>query len=76
MITTLPGLYLVSVGLLVPVGKALGVEDVCLVLLLRAVNTLFAVGNFYVLYAIMCKLHEKSQVYILCYSTSLIYIKT
>ncbi|XP_076106317.1 dol-P-Glc:Glc(2)Man(9)GlcNAc(2)-PP-Dol alpha-1,2-glucosyltransferase-like [Mytilus galloprovincialis] len=64
MITTLPGLYLMSVGILVPVGKALGVEtdNVCSVLWLRSVNLLFAIGNFYIIYAIMCKLHQKEKI--------------
>lgn len=64
MITTLPGLYLVSVGILVPLGKIFGenIDDLCSVVYLRAINTLFAVGNFYVIYAIMCKLHEKETV--------------
>ena len=67
MITTLPGLYLVSVGILVPIGKVFNIDiDVtCSVLWLRAVNIIFSIGNFYVIYAVMCKLHGKEMVRIL-----------
>lgn len=64
MITTLPGLYLVSVGLIQPVvwladlsGKA-----VCSAAMLRFINTLFNCGNLYLLYLIIYQIHYKDKV--------------
>uniref|UniRef100_A0A8C4RVU0 Dol-P-Glc:Glc(2)Man(9)GlcNAc(2)-PP-Dol alpha-1,2-glucosyltransferase n=1 Tax=Erpetoichthys calabaricus TaxID=27687 RepID=A0A8C4RVU0_ERPCA len=63
MITTLPGLYLVSVGIIKPTvwlagwtGKA-----VCSPGMLRFINLLFSCGNLYLVYLILCKLHQKDK---------------
>ncbi|XP_067685168.1 dol-P-Glc:Glc(2)Man(9)GlcNAc(2)-PP-Dol alpha-1,2-glucosyltransferase-like [Haliotis asinina] len=52
MITTLPGLYLVSAGLLVPTSRLLQLPSAtaCSTLVLRGVNLLFMVANVCVLY--------------------------
>ncbi|XP_046357840.2 putative Dol-P-Glc:Glc(2)Man(9)GlcNAc(2)-PP-Dol alpha-1,2-glucosyltransferase [Haliotis rufescens] len=52
MITTLPGLYLMSAGVLVPVARLLQVPpaSVCSTLVLRGVNLLFMLANVCVLY--------------------------
>ncbi|XP_078678055.1 dol-P-Glc:Glc(2)Man(9)GlcNAc(2)-PP-Dol alpha-1,2-glucosyltransferase-like [Branchiostoma floridae x Branchiostoma belcheri] len=62
MITTLPGLYLASVGLLKPAVLLAGVKVgvACSTLLLRATNVLFAVGNVYLLWAILRKIHGQT----------------
>ncbi|XP_066283138.1 dol-P-Glc:Glc(2)Man(9)GlcNAc(2)-PP-Dol alpha-1,2-glucosyltransferase-like [Branchiostoma lanceolatum] len=63
MITTLPGLYLASVGLLKPAVLVAGVEVgvACSTLLLRATNILFAVGNVYLLWALLRKIHGENS---------------
>lgn len=60
MITTLPGLYLVSVGVMKPVSLLIDIEMalVCTTFWLRGMNVLFSVGNFYLVYAILKKLHN------------------
>jgi len=60
MITTLPGLYLMSTGLAGPLALVLDIpiDTVCSVNWLRAVNVLFSLGNFYLIYAIQKKLHN------------------
>ncbi|XP_072530326.1 dol-P-Glc:Glc(2)Man(9)GlcNAc(2)-PP-Dol alpha-1,2-glucosyltransferase [Salminus brasiliensis] len=63
MITTLPGLYLLSVGVIKP---AVWLADfsgavVCSTAMLRFVNLLFNCGNLYVLYLIICRLHFKDK---------------
>ena len=64
MITTLPGLYLASVGLIQPVVwlADLTGKVVCSSAMLRFINTLFNCGNLYLLYLIVCKLHLKDKV--------------
>lgn len=57
-ITTPPGLYLISVGILVPLSKLCGIS-LCGLLSFRLINLLFTAGNFYVLYEILKRTHEK-----------------
>ncbi|XP_054974153.1 dol-P-Glc:Glc(2)Man(9)GlcNAc(2)-PP-Dol alpha-1,2-glucosyltransferase [Sorex araneus] len=63
MITTLPGLYLVSVGVVKPAGWAFGWSDhaVCSIGMLRFVNLLFSVGTFYLLYLLLRQLHPRAK---------------
>ncbi|XP_068950334.1 dol-P-Glc:Glc(2)Man(9)GlcNAc(2)-PP-Dol alpha-1,2-glucosyltransferase-like isoform X6 [Petaurus breviceps papuanus] len=63
MITTLPGLYLVSVGIVKPVTWIIGWSQhvVCSIGMLRFVNLLFSVGNFYLLYLLFCKLQQRNK---------------
>ncbi|XP_074050959.1 ATP-binding cassette sub-family D member 2 isoform X5 [Macrotis lagotis] len=63
MITTLPGLYLVSVGLVKPATWIIGWSQhvVCSIGMLRFVNLLFSVGNFYLLYLLFCKLQQRNK---------------
>ncbi|KAG9335889.1 hypothetical protein JZ751_003546 [Albula glossodonta] len=63
MITTLPGLYLVSVGVIKPLVWLAGWTGrvVCSTGMLRFVNLLFNCGNLYLLYLIICKLHLKDK---------------
>lgn len=60
MITTLPGLYLITVGLLHPVSVLLSV-DLCTTFWLRCVNLFFMCGNFYLIYLIYRKLHKEDK---------------
>lgn len=64
MITTLPGLYLVSVGVIKPLAWLAGWTGkvVCSIGMLRFVNLLFNGGNLYLLYLIISKLHLKDKV--------------
>lgn len=63
MITTLPGLYLLSVGLIKPVVWLAGLTGkvVCSAGMLRFINTIFNCGNLYLLYLIVCKLHLRDK---------------
>ncbi|KAM8908007.1 dol-P-Glc:Glc(2)Man(9)GlcNAc(2)-PP-Dol alpha-1,2-glucosyltransferase [Spinachia spinachia] len=63
MITTLPGLYLVSVGFIKPVVwlADLTGQVVCSTAMLRFINLLFNCGNLYVLYLLVCKLHLREK---------------
>ncbi|XP_062862949.1 dol-P-Glc:Glc(2)Man(9)GlcNAc(2)-PP-Dol alpha-1,2-glucosyltransferase isoform X2 [Trichomycterus rosablanca] len=63
MITTLPGLYLLSVGVIKPLVWSLGWTEkaVCSVAMLRFINVLFNCGNFYILYLIICRIHPKDK---------------
>nr|XP_023666793.1 putative Dol-P-Glc:Glc(2)Man(9)GlcNAc(2)-PP-Dol alpha-1,2-glucosyltransferase [Paramormyrops kingsleyae] len=63
MITTLPGLYLVSVGLIKPLVWLAGWtgDVVCSTGMLRFINLLFNCGNLYLLSLIICKLHVKDK---------------
>ncbi|XP_069085843.1 dol-P-Glc:Glc(2)Man(9)GlcNAc(2)-PP-Dol alpha-1,2-glucosyltransferase isoform X2 [Pleurodeles waltl] len=63
MITTLPGLYLVSIGIVKPTAWLLGWTGrvVCSTAMLRFVNLLFSVGNLYLLYSIICKIHYRDK---------------
>lgn len=60
MITTLPGLYVVTVGIFKPLILLLGVHSVCSVTGLRFINILFQAGTFYVLREIYKTLHPPS----------------
>ncbi len=64
MITTLPGLYLASVGLIRPVVwlADLKASVVCSSAMLRFINLLFNSGNLYIIYLIICRLHIKDKV--------------
>lgn len=66
MITTLPGLYLVSVGIIKPVVWLTDLTGavVCSTAMLRFVNLLFNCGNLYLLYLLICKLHHREKVFV------------
>ncbi|XP_795309.3 putative Dol-P-Glc:Glc(2)Man(9)GlcNAc(2)-PP-Dol alpha-1,2-glucosyltransferase [Strongylocentrotus purpuratus] len=59
-ITTLPGLYLASVGLLKPVAALLesSLTEICTVTVLRSLNVLFAVGCLFVIYHVLRVIHQ------------------
>ncbi|XP_063237574.1 putative Dol-P-Glc:Glc(2)Man(9)GlcNAc(2)-PP-Dol alpha-1,2-glucosyltransferase [Bacillus rossius redtenbacheri] len=59
-ITTLPGLYLVSVGALTPLTALMGC-DMCSLYFLRFVNVVGSIANFYVLYCIQTKLYPSRK---------------
>ncbi|XP_020346793.1 putative Dol-P-Glc:Glc(2)Man(9)GlcNAc(2)-PP-Dol alpha-1,2-glucosyltransferase [Oncorhynchus kisutch] len=63
MITTLPGLYLASVGVIKPVVWLVDLTGkvVCSTAMLRFINLLFNGGILYLLYLIICKLHLKEK---------------
>ncbi|XP_066525258.1 dol-P-Glc:Glc(2)Man(9)GlcNAc(2)-PP-Dol alpha-1,2-glucosyltransferase [Hoplias malabaricus] len=63
MITTLPGLYLLSVGVIKPVAWLAGFSGavVCSTAMLRFINLLFSCGTLYILYLIICRLHLKDK---------------
>ncbi|CDQ85305.1 unnamed protein product [Oncorhynchus mykiss] len=63
MITTLPGLYLASVGVIKPVVWLVDLTGkvVCSTAMLRFINLLFNCGILYLLYLIICKLHLKEK---------------
>lgn len=65
MITTLPGLYLVSVGVIKPVVWLADLTGavVCSTAMLRFINLLFNCGNLYLLYLLICKLHLREKVF-------------
>lgn len=67
MITTLPGLYLVTVGVIKPVVWLSGLTGnvVCSTAMLRFINLLFNCGNFYLFYLLICKLHHREKVLLL-----------
>ncbi|GLG98771.1 Putative Dol-P-Glc:Glc(2)Man(9)GlcNAc(2)-PP-Dol alpha-1,2-glucosyltransferase, partial [Gryllus bimaculatus] len=59
-ITTLPGLYLLSVGVLKPVSWLIG-KDICNVYALRITNLTACVANYYLLYTIQTKLQQSRK---------------
>ncbi|XP_076008264.1 dol-P-Glc:Glc(2)Man(9)GlcNAc(2)-PP-Dol alpha-1,2-glucosyltransferase [Genypterus blacodes] len=63
MITTLPGLYLVSVGVIKPVVWLADLKGavVCSTAMLRFINLLFNCGNLYLLYLLISKLHLREK---------------
>ncbi|XP_050412471.1 putative Dol-P-Glc:Glc(2)Man(9)GlcNAc(2)-PP-Dol alpha-1,2-glucosyltransferase [Patella vulgata] len=62
MITTLPGLYIVSVVILKPLSLILPhTQDVCSTHNLRAVNLLFMAGNMFLLYLIIKRIHVNNK---------------
>ncbi|XP_018408014.1 PREDICTED: dol-P-Glc:Glc(2)Man(9)GlcNAc(2)-PP-Dol alpha-1,2-glucosyltransferase isoform X1 [Nanorana parkeri] len=64
MITTLPGLYLTSVGIVKPVAWMFGWSKnvICSSGMLRFINLLFSLGNLYMFYLILNKLHTRVSV--------------
>ncbi|XP_061423106.1 putative Dol-P-Glc:Glc(2)Man(9)GlcNAc(2)-PP-Dol alpha-1,2-glucosyltransferase [Lethenteron reissneri] len=62
-ITTPPGLYAFSLGLLSPLGWMLGLppSERCSPTLLRLTSLLFSLGNFYTLYLLTCRLHSDTK---------------
>lgn len=73
MITTLPGLYLLSVGVVKPASWIFGWSEhiVCSIGMLRFVNLLFSVGNFYLLYLLLHKVQPRHKV---CFQNNLLYL--
>ncbi|KAM6287211.1 dol-P-Glc:Glc(2)Man(9)GlcNAc(2)-PP-Dol alpha-1,2-glucosyltransferase isoform 2-T2 [Spheniscus humboldti] len=73
MITTLPGLYLVSVGAVKPAAWLFGWTGsvVCSAGMLRFINLLFSAGNFYLLHLLLFKIHQKNKIYVLALIPSL-----
>ncbi|XP_012732565.1 dol-P-Glc:Glc(2)Man(9)GlcNAc(2)-PP-Dol alpha-1,2-glucosyltransferase [Fundulus heteroclitus] len=63
MITTLPGLYLVSVGIIKPMVWLTDLTGgvVCSTAMLRFINLLFNCGNLYLIYLLICKLHHREK---------------
>lgn len=63
MITTLPGLYLASVGIIKPIVwlADLSGDVVCSTAMLRFINLFFNCGNLYLLYLLICKLHQREK---------------
>nr|XP_057933076.1 dol-P-Glc:Glc(2)Man(9)GlcNAc(2)-PP-Dol alpha-1,2-glucosyltransferase [Doryrhamphus excisus] len=63
MITTLPGLYLVSVGIIKPVVRVADItgDVVCSTAMLRFINLLFNGGILYLLYRLVCRLHPREK---------------
>lgn len=63
MITTLPGLYLASVGVIKPIVWLADLSGavVCSTAMLRFINLLFNCGNLYLLYLLICKLHQREK---------------
>uniref|UniRef100_T1IQU4 Dol-P-Glc:Glc(2)Man(9)GlcNAc(2)-PP-Dol alpha-1,2-glucosyltransferase n=1 Tax=Strigamia maritima TaxID=126957 RepID=T1IQU4_STRMM len=59
-ITTLPGLYLISVGFLRPINFLTGI-NFCDVFNLRLTNLFFSIGNLYLLYGLINKLHGTNK---------------
>uniref|UniRef100_A0A8C9FD17 Dol-P-Glc:Glc(2)Man(9)GlcNAc(2)-PP-Dol alpha-1,2-glucosyltransferase n=1 Tax=Pavo cristatus TaxID=9049 RepID=A0A8C9FD17_PAVCR len=75
MITTPPGLYLLSVGVVKPAAWLFGWTGsvVCSTGMLRFINLLISAGNFYLLYLLLLKIHQKNKVQsriVLCTSTN------
>ncbi|OXB61776.1 hypothetical protein ASZ78_007420 [Callipepla squamata] len=64
MITTPPGLYLLSVGVVKPAAWLFGWTGsvVCSTAMLRFINLLISAGNFYLLYLLLLKIHQKNKV--------------
>ncbi|XP_066846069.1 dol-P-Glc:Glc(2)Man(9)GlcNAc(2)-PP-Dol alpha-1,2-glucosyltransferase isoform X2 [Anser cygnoides] len=72
MITTLPGLYLLSVGVVKPAAWLFGWTGaiVCSTGMLRFINLLFSAGNFYLLYLLLLKIHQKNKMWHVLSETS------
>jgi len=58
MITTLPGLYWISLVILKPVSLIFTMDETCPVIHLRTINVLFATGNFGVLWKLVNVLED------------------
>ena len=63
-ITTLPGLYLASAGLLKPIAELWNIDlvELCTISILRSTNVFFAAGNTYLMFGLLQKLHVKNKV--------------
>jgi len=53
MITTLPGLYWISVAILKAVSLIFAMDETCSVIHLRSINVLLATGNFGLLWKLI-----------------------
>jgi alpha-1,2-glucosyltransferase len=60
-ITTLPGLYLLSVGVLMPLSAVLRI-DLCGTYALRMTNVFACFANFYIIHNIQKRLHPERKV--------------
>lgn len=60
-ITTLPGLYLLSVGVLMPLSTVLRI-DVCGTYALRMTNVFACFANFYIIHNIQKRLYPERKV--------------
>ncbi len=63
MITTLPGLYLSSIGIYQPLSRLFGVsmQLLCSTFWLRSINVLFTVGNALVMRFLLQTLHKTDK---------------
>jgi len=58
MITTLPGLYWISIAILKAVSLIFTLDEICPVIHLRTINLLLATGNFGLLWKLMNVLED------------------
>ncbi|KAL3852475.1 hypothetical protein ACJMK2_016113 [Sinanodonta woodiana] len=63
MITTLPGLYMLSVGVMAPIGPLLSLDSaqICSPLTLRLMNVFFCLGNFCLIYTILKRMSKDTS---------------
>ena len=75
MITTLPGLYLSSIGIYQPLSRLFGfsMKLACRTFWLRSINVIFAVGNTLVIKFLLRAIHKKDPVRVLKSITILFY---
>ena len=75
MITTLPGLYLSSIGIYQPMSRLFGfsMKLACSTFWLRSINVIFAVGNTLVIKFLLRAIHKKDHVRVLKSITILFY---
>ncbi|XP_067127075.1 dol-P-Glc:Glc(2)Man(9)GlcNAc(2)-PP-Dol alpha-1,2-glucosyltransferase [Centruroides vittatus] len=59
-ITTPPGLYLVSIGILVPASSLFHI-NYCTTIGLRIINVAFSMGNMYIVYVLHSYIHKTHQ---------------
>ena len=64
MITTLPGLYLSSIGIYQPLSRLFGfsMKLACNTFWLRSINVIFAVGTTLVIKFLLREIHKKDPV--------------
>ena len=64
MITTLPGLYMSSIGIYQPLSRLFGfsVKLACNTFWLRSINVIFAVGNALIIKFLLQVINEKDPV--------------
>ncbi|KAG1650805.1 putative Dol-P-Glc:Glc(2)Man(9)GlcNAc(2)-PP-Dol alpha-1,2-glucosyltransferase [Nymphon striatum] len=60
-ITTLPGTYLMSIGILIPLSKLISIE-ICNVFYLRLISFSFNILNSFVIYNILIRSHRKVEI--------------